>query len=217
MLRFNGDDLDTLLRILLSVRTLKRFIFESAGHERWDHSPAEYIPPGWFARALEPHQATLVDLVIAGDDTGSFHRMPLFRDFATYSNLKRLAIPEKFLVQRYGLAIHEWLPPSLEVLQLQLPLFDSIKLDEERPLRFARMELLAEHKLACFPALTRVIWWIQRDGDWNGSYLQVDLELMNRMDQLATKFKAIGVKFKLIVRPCLARSLLGKAFEWYYT
>lgn len=197
VMRCNYDDLDILPDILLSVRALKRFTLESRVSASEDDLPDNYISPDWFARTLQPHESTLVDLAIAGSDAAFFLRMPLFGSFTSFINLTRLAIPETFLVQRHSFTLHEWLPPSLEVLQLQIPLGCNRDLDEEQPLRFEKMEHLAENKLACLPALKCVIWWIQYHEDQNINYLQNDEERISRFDQLTHSFEEVGVKFRL--------------------
>lgn len=216
ILRCNDEDLDLLTDILLSVGCLKRFTLEIYAPPWAERLITDGISPDWPAQALQPHQSTLVDLVIARSDPAAFLRAPLFGSLASYINLKRLDIPETFLVQRNGFTFHEWLPPSLEILQLQFPLQHNEDLDEELPLRFERLEHLAENKLACLPALTRVIWWNHYYHHRDGSYLNDDQQLIDRMDRLVGKFKEVGVKLELRSTSSFAGMPLGKDNQWYY-
>lgn len=102
------------------------------------------------------------------------------------------------------------------MLQLQLALQHDRDLDEEIPLRFERLEHLAEHKLACLPALTRVIWWNQYYRHWDGSYLNHDQELIDRLGQLVGKFKEVGVELELRSPSSFAEMPLGKDTQWYF-
>ena len=204
------DDLDILPDILLSVRTLKRFIFENEEYWPTDHLEAKCTTPKWFARTLQPHKSTLVDLVIAVRATAAFLWRPLFGSLAGYIHLKRLGIPEKFLVQSTDFTIHELLPPSLEVLQFQFSREDNMNGDEEESLQFERMERLAEHKLTCLPALTRVIWWYELGHKLDGIYLTPNGEPGERWNQQASKFNEVGVKFELSLGHYFENTSLGK-------
>lgn len=211
VMRCQDHDLGILADILLSVRVLKCFTLECDVPSRSDDSIIDRFSPDWFAQALQPHESTLVDLVIAGSGAASFSEWPLFGSWASYISLKRLSIPETFLAHRHSSTFHEWLPPSLEVLQLQIPWdLDLELLDEDEPFRVERMEHLAENTLACLPALKCVIWWDQRYDSWDSSYFKGDLELEDRMDQLASKFKDVGVEFKSCYSWFFATTPMGK-------
>ena len=129
----DDNDLDILPGFILSVKALKRFTLVSAPYS-WPPPhmrPANCNSPDWFARTLRPHQSTLVDLVIAGGEAASFLRLSVFGYLASYTNLKRLGVPETFLVHRHSSTLHELLPPSLKVLQLQFPMGGNMEPDDE--------------------------------------------------------------------------------------
>jgi hypothetical protein len=209
------DNLDILPDILLSVKRLERLIVETEWSS-WNHFPAESITPDWFARTLQPHQSTLVDLVIAGRNDRRVLRKLLIGSLAGYINLKRLGIPESSLVQSTDVTIHERLPPSLEVQQLQFSEQSTWDVDSEVALQFEyeRMEHLAEHKLACLPALTRVIWWYEPYFVSDGAHLNTRGEPGERWNQLASKFNEVGVKFEFSGGVCFDWTILGKDTQW---
>ena len=203
-----------LADILLSVRRLRRFTLESTVIPPLVDSTDRRFSPNWFAQALQPHESTLVDLVITGCGETAFLSTPIFGSMASYVSLKKLGILETFLVQRDSRTLHEWLPVSLEVLQLQFPFDrDMVPPDEEQPLRFQRMKYLAENKCAYLPSLKCVIWWAQEVKDWYIDSLLGDRDL-DRIDQLARLFKDVGVEFKLCCCKLFYETPMSKESGW---
>lgn len=197
MMLCHDQALDILPDILRSVQVLKRFTLEDKAVLPVDPIMIDDIP-SWFARALRPHQSTLVDLVIARTEEATYLGKPLFGSLGAYISLKRLGIPESFLVQRHSPALLEWLPASLEVLQLQFQLRGDMELlEEEEPHQFERIKHLAAIKLARLPALRCVTWWVQIPS--RGADLPVtgDEENLFWLGPLKDKFKDVGVESKL--------------------
>lgn len=74
---------------------------------------------------LQAHSKSLEELTIAYNNGPldysdlCFSKSIPSGTFSNYLSLKKLAIPEAFLVHFQGTAFHKFLPPSLEYLQLQ--------------------------------------------------------------------------------------------------
>ena len=82
------------------------------------------IAPETIGQLIIPHASTLVQLEIAASDAAGFPSTSFIGSLAGYPNLKRLAIPEPFLVavEDEASTFLDVLPPNLEELQLQYPM-----------------------------------------------------------------------------------------------
>lgn len=138
-----GDmHLGALPDMLQSMKGLECFTFTVECAWESEHMRTPGISPRAMARSLEPHIDTLVELIIAGDNAAWFLNTSLFGTLAQYRHLKRLAIPEPFLVPDYVSTLHQCLPSQLEDLQLQYPMGFEQSLDNQRKIRHARMKTL---------------------------------------------------------------------------
>lgn len=84
-----------------------------------------------------------------------------------YTNLKRLAIPEPFLLPHLASqTFHHSLPDHLEELQIQYPVgFTDQHPDRDLPgprFRVSRMKALANYRIDHLPNLSHVVWWYQQ-------------------------------------------------------
>lgn len=109
--------------------------------------------------------------------------------------LKRLAIPEHFLIPSSGQrsTLHDLLPPSLHELQLQHYLKD-IKVDHDLPRRLKLYTSLAENKGTSLPALKRLVCWYQQ---YTETLRCPDAVLAPAVaENLADRFRKVGVRFQ---------------------
>jgi hypothetical protein len=82
-----------------------------------------------------------VRLEIAASDSAKFSQTSLIGSLAGYTKLKILAIPEPFLVitrSEFG-TLPDVLPPNIEELQLQFPMFKIPGEDKYRGVRIKRL------------------------------------------------------------------------------
>ena len=165
--------LGILSGLLRSIRRLKRFILET--NFPWQVRLAvlkrqgtldHHILPSTFGQALHPHRKTLEELFVAFSDGASFLLDSVMQDLKDYTSLKRLAIPEPFLLPHSASpSFHQSLPDQLEELQIQYPMeFTDKHSDRDLPgpqLRLSRMEALAKYKIDHLPNLSHFVWWYQ--------------------------------------------------------
>jgi hypothetical protein len=182
----NGDELGCLPNILLCVKALQSFTLEFFMPLKPSHGATHGIPPKKIGQMLHGHAETLVRLEIAANwgDTADFPTS-LIGSLAGYSYLRRLAIPEPFLLV-------DVLPPNIEELQLQIPLLLMQGWDKNRATRIRRLDQVAAAKSVRFPALRRVIWWLQPTECCGG----IQDWPVEDMYHLTTAFEKVGVKFE---------------------
>ena len=113
---------------------------------------------------------------------------------ANFQRLRKLAIPEQFLINDSAgslstASIHDFLPPSLEVLQLQ---YEWRGEDADRDMRNARMRSLLENLRKSLPVLKMVVLWESWDkDDLHNSILQT----FPNLHQFCELFHTHGVLF----------------------
>lgn len=149
---------DLLEEILVSVDSLESIIIDC----RWcndEHYNEERNLSG-LDRALKIHQSSLTQLMIGASYDATMKTTVPMNTFGNFTTLKRLALPEQFLVPRNSPKenMHDLLPSSLCELQLEHCL-DTSDTDDELPIRLKRYRSLANSKHTCLPALKHVIWW----------------------------------------------------------
>ena len=232
---WHPEDVSLLASVLPSIRHLKHFMIDVRG--RWMHHPVTVqmcgLVPHDYGLLLEPHTASLEELVIAYSN-GAYNDLmhfppkpsPVMGPLTNYHNLKRLAIPEPFLVGLPDLSFHSILPPNLQELQIQYPvrvLITSLQMpvSERAYYHVSKMETLANNKEEFVPRLKHVVWWFQRDPgpDYvngllpNGRSYSYRLNVMPRShgpsqgpvhgplstgERLAKDFRKVGVKFQWV-------------------
>lgn len=216
--------------ILRSVRHLKRFVLEI--NCPWQVRLAAFkrhgvlghqISPSAFGHAMHPHCETLEELFVAFSDGASFLSDSIMQDLKDYTSLKRLAIPEPFLLLAFDSpTFHQSLPDQLEKLQIQYPMGFTDKLpDRDLPgpqFRISRMEALAEYRIDHLPNLKHVVWWYQQcqscvvgDDNERPTYDPV-VDLRG----LCVSFKDHGVKFEWISNPYFGDTPLAKPLDIRY-
>jgi hypothetical protein len=184
--------------MLLCIKALNKFNLEVfIPWETSDDAPKNTLEPGALRKAIGIHANTLVQLKIAGSDAVEFPENTLFGSLVEYSKVKRLAIPEQFLVRPWDEThtLVDVLPPNLEELQLQYPMGRYNKEDAYRKTRVRRLKQLAAAKLWRFPALRRVIWWAQAPECWDDGVGEA-YGPVSDMRRLRQKFSEVGVKFE---------------------
>ena len=202
----NGDDLGCLPNILLCVKALQSFTLEFFMPWKPSHVATHGIPPNKIGQMLHGHAETLVRLEIAANwsDTADFPTS-LIGSLACYSYLRRLAIPEPFLVVvgNEASTLVDVLPPNIEELQLQIPLLLTQGWDKNRATRIRRLDQLAAAKSVRFPTLRRVIWWSQ-PAECCGGIQDWPVE---DMYHLTTAFEKFDVKFEWLWTPYFHETL----------
>ena len=228
-----------LKSVLPSIRQLKHFMLETCG--QWQihlrRGPNHGLAPHDYGVLLQPHSASLEELIIAYSDEAyndgrhfPKRSSPVMGTLVGYHNLKRLAIPEPFLVSAQDDSFHQMLPPQLEELQIQYPMGVRILVMDrhgdaaiEVSYRLTRMQRLARNKEASVPRLKHVVWWFQQTsqqvamGDpprdpytparWNATRMSDDplsgpvYGPPKDMDDLAEDFRKVGIKFEWVSTP----------------
>ena len=154
-----------LAKILEGIRALKIFTLEM--HAPCYGSRESMLPASvqLIGLSLANHADTLVELIIASSNNAWFSRPFLIGSMTHYTALKRLGIPETFLVAPRQDSLRGLLPSSLVVLQLQYPMMfelgSNMEIEREHPYRIDRLRSLALHKAEDHPLLARLIWWEQ--------------------------------------------------------
>ena len=151
--------LEILPGLLRSIRHLKRFILETnfpcqvrLAVLKRQGTLNHQISPSAFGQALHPLCKTLEELFVAFSDGTSFLFNSGVHNLKDYTSLKRLAIPEPFLLHHSASpTFHQSLPDQLEQLQIQYPMgFTDKHPDRDLPgpqLRLSRMEALAKYRI----------------------------------------------------------------------
>lgn len=198
-----------LLGIILYVKTLKRFTLEFLTRSLDFHLTSDTIVPVLIGQLIRIHAKTLVQVEIAASDAATFLYTSTIGSLVGYSNIRRLAIPEPFLVVKDDEATTflEMLPPNLKELQPQFPLLYMHNEDTEREVRIKRLEQLAAVKTVRFPALREVAWWTQPTAHWTTIPLKYTL---SDMEHLEETFNMVGVKFNWTITACFESSPFGE-------
>lgn len=201
--------------MLRSIRHLKRFVLETKC--AWQVSRAvlvkngvldHEISPSEFGHAMHPHGPTIEELFVAFSDGASFLSDSVMHDLKDYTKLKRLAIPEPFLLLAFDSpTFHQLLPDQLEELQIQCPM-GFMEAHSNRglpPLEFQipRMEALAKYRIDHLPNLNYIVCWYQLCdigvvGNDNETLI---CDLKNNLSGLRVSFRDLGVRFEWIANP----------------
>lgn len=204
---------------------------------------ADWQRPGGhdYGLAINPHAQSLEELTIAFSDGASFFIRPLnaahpqasvsrtgpviatsplvapIHNLDKFTNLRRLAIPESFLVRNFYDThfFSDLLPKSLEEMQLQIPVWprnQPLDLFRDEGLRTARMCVLARDKDACVPRLKMIICWYQqysscRQVDLNGELLYDSEESWSTLEE---EFGAVDVHLDRVSGPFLEDTPFGR-------
>ncbi|MCJ1411550.1 hypothetical protein MMC19_005640 [Ptychographa xylographoides] len=195
--------------LLYSIKALKSFVFESDNPWYDEDIEAHRVSPAFLGQALHPHSQTLVELIVAGHDVIGFRGQSLMDNLKSFPSLKRLGIPEVFLVSPEGRTIHDCLPPHLEELQLEYILAAHQWTADEQLRCFGRMDDLADSKHVCFPRLTLVRFWIQ-----DIAYLKKQNPSFHRLvelhlGRLPGRFEEVGVDFDWFSSLYLPETMIG--------
>ena len=112
-----------------------------------------------------------------------------------FTALKRLAIPEYFLIPSKDRrnSLHGILPPSLCELQLQHHMKD-VEVDHDLPRRLELYTSLCQNKCTSLPALKHLICWYQQHQDVL-RYPDANLDPAVA-ENLAGQFREVGVRFQ---------------------
>ncbi|KAG6988519.1 hypothetical protein G7Y79_00072g097810 [Physcia stellaris] len=198
LLDCDDKGLGVLPDIFRSVESLQSFIFEI--NISWDSShdyPCGIIPHD-IGHLMNHHADTLVELAVACSDDASFSTSSLFGSLAHFTRLKRLGIPETFLVRREDEMFHQLLPENLEIMQLQHPMGrTSNNRDPYRIRRIDRLKRLARDQQRVLPRLRRLIWWEQQPECWTGTRYGPASDMQELMDV----YHDIGVTFEFLSCP----------------
>ena len=192
--------------LLLLPKSLKRFVLETRCPWSVAQTPGarpHTMNAQELYQALEPHSASLEELVVAFSDGASFLTNSTMC-LAGWSNLTRLAIPEAFLVRgSYSWPLHEVLPSRLQELQIQCPLGKPLS-PYAKASRIMRLTQLAGNKNASVCELKRVIVWHQgQDRDEAGQQ-----DGLGDLQELPGLFASVGTEFEC----CFASAFAGTPF-----
>lgn len=236
---WDPEGVSILISVLRSIRHLRHLALEV--HGQWQvhrtRGPIHGVPQLHYGPLLEPHSGSLEALILSysneeyNDNSIHFPRIasPLIGTLTSFHSLKRLAIPEPFLVRHRDAAFHSLLPRQLEELQIQHPFGTSTDARQIDPARqssyhLVRMERLAMNKEESVPRLKYLVWWFQqtpRQGShaeetrWNFTYkYRLDAPVIyhnpttdpiegptDYLFKLAEDFRKVGVKFEFVLTP----------------
>ena len=229
------EDVHVLSTVLPSIKRLRNFVIEVGG--LWTGSlpslgfqPMQILAPHDYGRLLQLHNESLEQIVIAYGHRAYLDSYglnpppppppprvsPAMGSLSSYTRLKRLAVPEHFLVTDKDFWIHPLLPPNLEELQIQVTGArdwerDHVA-DELKYYRF-RIEAIAENKNKFVPRLKRVVLWIQTIpgslflvdtyvytlNDIRDSKHNFSLDFKLHMVDIAEMFHKVNVRFEVVL------------------
>ena len=207
-------EVGVLASVLPSIKHLRHFLLEVNGGWGGGIFPRA-LGPQEYGHLLEPHSASLEELVIAYSDQAYCHgrtfrrkESPFMGILADFDHLRRLALPEPFLVSLSDASFHQLLPPRLEELQVEFPMDGKKDVyrqgnslgGRESLYRHWRMQKLAKSKAKCLPGLNHVIWWFQPTSRQVGMGERLPFE-SEQMEELFEDFGRVGVKFEWISTP----------------
>ncbi|KAG7001961.1 hypothetical protein G7Y79_00030g064940 [Physcia stellaris] len=155
---------------------------------------ARGIAPVDLGEAVSQHADTLIELNIACSCAATYLVSSLFGSLIGYRHLRRLAIPEPFLVSAAASTLDEAFPVSLEKIQLQYPMGYTQGYDTARPLRISRLDRLAENKEQFLPKLKTLLWWDQHAPRWRTTGYGFERE----REGLYKVFAKKGVEFGIV-------------------
>ncbi len=231
-----GDGL--VARFILSVKRLKRFVFEMKGVSEL-YKAEEFKAIG---RALIPHYDSLEEVVLAESDTLLFTKCAM-GNLKDSSSIRRLAISIHTTFGNFDTgsgfekypSLQKYLPPQLEDLQLQISVCVS-KPDEwaewahwpehmqdaatEAEISYRecllRMWELTQNKKAHVPGLKTVIFWFQQSSQNPSDNSQVPpYGSHSDMNELRHAFGKVGVEFEWIATPFFGETPFGQAsYKW---
>jgi hypothetical protein len=168
-----------------------------------------------FKTELHRHKDSLEELALCLPRS-SLGKCPCFDQLASFPKLRRLAIPHTYCIASNSAnMLHENLPMSLKVLQLQ---YDPLSRARPDTLLPSLTTLLADTAKS-LPSLTRMIWWeaIQGNGYLN---LPVRLQKGTRMydpeiKKLAEALEEIEVLYDHCLQFRFENTPVGKEMSPY--
>lgn len=192
---FQCNDASTVILrdMVLSIKCLKSLVIDHYWRFR-RYGPKDPSLSG-IDQALKPHQDSLEELMIAASCGATMETTVPIDSLLNFAALKRLAIPEHFLIPSNGQrnSLHDALPPSLCELQLQHYMKD-VKVDHDLPRRLQLYTGLAENKYTSLPALRRLVCWYQQ---YTEALRCPDATLAPAIaEYLADRFRKVGVRFQ---------------------
>ncbi|MCJ1485832.1 hypothetical protein MMC06_006007 [Schaereria dolodes] len=196
---FDTEDMRALPNILLSIKTLKKFSLETKSMRHLESDDLS-IFLSTHLPALQAHADTMNELIISCNICPSDRATVPMNSFASFRSLKKLGIPEIFLTSHSNTSttLHERLPPSLEVLQLQYsPLFSARFTGREMRHRHKSLKKLAANKSTFLPALKRIIYWDHK-GQTERMFFRSSEAYAWAMDPIVRMFEEVGVKFECV-------------------
>ena len=229
------EDVHVLSTVLPSIKRLKNFVIEVGGGW-WGPppplgiEPMQILAPHDYGRLLQLHNASLEQIVIAychgaylnfdGQDLAPHRASPAMGSLSNYPRLKRLAVPEHFLITGEDSFIHQLLPPNLEELQIQITGARDWERDNVAdgiPYYRFRIEMLAEVKKEFLPQLERVVLWVQTVPDglfFDEIYVYTldaiqdpkypyrhnfSIDFMEHMVEIAEMFQKVDIRFEVVL------------------
>ncbi|CAF9935911.1 hypothetical protein IMSHALPRED_010389 [Imshaugia aleurites] len=201
---------DILKDIILSIKCLKSFVVD----HYWTHQRygAEEPSLSGIDQALIPHQDSLEELMIATSGGATMNTTVPIESLLNFAALKRLAIPEHFLIPSKGRrkTLHDLLPPSLYVLQLQHCVND-VRVDRDLPRRLKLYTSLAKNKCTNLPALKRLVCWYKQ---YTEPLLFEDAVLpLVVAEHLADRFRKVGARFQWVKTSMFLSTPFGMELE----
>lgn len=208
-----------LKAIIISVRHLKRFVFEITTPKQSLTAPNDPLCKIDFRPVLGPNNTTIEELALSSSDY-ALDLVKFSGPFLEWAALKRLAVPFSRDVFRHT-ALHQVLPPQLEELQLEKRLWTSSA--PEIPLDYeiisgddlSPLSELAKKKPVCVPGLKRLIWWLQYPSGMKFDKARYRVHVSSVELSALENFTNVGVKFELVETPFFKETPFGKQFyKW---
>ena len=227
------EDVHVLSTVLRSIKRLENFVIDVDGlwsgpRPRYYDQRMKILKPHDYSPLLQLHDASLEQVIITYRRSTYFdassislpnRALPVMGSLSSYPKLKRLAIPEHFLITGEDIFMYEILPPNLEELQIQVTGVRDWDIGgdgaDELPYYGFRMEAIALDKNESLPRLKRVVLWIQTDDTYvytldairdpgypykhgfSGAFKQHMVEISDRLHEVNVKFEVVlTCKFK---------------------
>ena len=180
LINWHPEDVHVLETVLPSIIRLKSFMIDVDGQWRGPPPPPSVYPreilaPRDYGRLLQLHKESLEYMMVGychhvyinfdGRDLAPYKAPQVMGSLSSYCRLKRLAIPEHFLVTGGDQYMGHLLPPNLEELQIQISGAQDWHRDdrqrEDIPSYHVTTYSMALTKNEYLPRLERVVLWIQ--------------------------------------------------------
>jgi hypothetical protein len=202
--RYWTESMSSVSGILFATKSLQRLTIDVEMATGLVNANRIATSLGSLGCSLRFHATSLTELNIAFSAGVVIPDSLLEHGLVHFCSLRRLAIPERLLVNPSDQSLHQTLPPGLEELQLQ---YISHGTKEERKAQRERLRKLAENKRVYSPSLRRLVRW---DHNWSYEFRHPSLDRAEKILDAISFFDTFHIAFERVWEGVFVNTPFGR-------